>query len=74
MAGRCMSRQAGMQAAVIGGPALSGVVFVAGATAVYATCAALFAMGCVLMGPVGSVAAGCVGTLVVVAHRDRMVG
>ena len=53
-----MSRQAGMQAAVIGGPALSGVVFVVGATAVYATCAALFAMSYVLMGPVGSVAAG----------------
>ena len=52
-----MSRQAGMQAAVIGGPALGGVVFVAGATAVYA-------IGCVLMGPVGSVVAGGVGTLV----------
>ena len=63
-----------MQAAVMGGPALGCVVFVVGATAVYATCAALFAMGCVLMGPTGSVAAGCVGTLVVVAHRDRMVG
>ena len=74
MAGRCMSRQAGMQAAVIGGPALGGVVFVAGATTVYATCVALFAMGCVLMGPVGSVVAGGVGTLVVMAYRDRMVG
>ena len=40
---------AGMQAAVIGGPALGGVIFVAGATAVYATCAALFAVGCVLV-------------------------
>ena len=40
---------AGMQAAVIGGPALGGVIFVAGATVVYATCAALFAMGCVLI-------------------------
>jgi MFS family permease len=39
----------GMQAAVIGGPALGGVIFVAGATAVYATCAALFAVGCVLV-------------------------
>jgi MFS family permease len=40
---------AGMQAAVIGGPALGGAIFVAGATAVYATCAALFAVGCVLV-------------------------
>jgi MFS family permease len=40
---------AGMQAAVIGGPALGGVIFVTGATAVYATCAALFAVGCVLV-------------------------
>ncbi len=40
---------AGMQASVIGGPALGGVIFVAGATAVYATCAALFAIGCVLV-------------------------
>lgn len=40
---------AGMQAAVMGGPALGGVIFVAGATAVYATCAAIFAMGCVLI-------------------------
>jgi MFS family permease len=40
---------AGMQAAVIGGPALGGVIFVAGATAVYATCAFLFATGCVLI-------------------------
>ena len=38
-----------MQAAVMGGPALGCVVFVVSATAVYATCAALFAMGCVLM-------------------------
>ena len=37
---------AGMQAAVIGGPALGGVIFVAGATAVYACCLALFATGC----------------------------
>ena len=40
---------AGMQAAVIGGPALGGVIFVAGATAVYGTCTALFVMGCVLV-------------------------
>src|SRR6186713_914620 len=40
---------AGMQAAVIGGPALGGVIFVAGATAVYATCAFLFATGCLLI-------------------------
>ena len=40
---------AGMQAAVIGGPALGGVIFVAGATAVYATCTTLFAVGCVLV-------------------------
>lgn len=40
---------AGMQAAVIGGPALGGVIFVAGATAVYATCACLFATGCGLI-------------------------
>lgn len=36
---------AGMQAAIIGGPALGGLIFVAGASAVYATCAALFAAG-----------------------------
>jgi MFS family permease len=40
---------AGMQASVIAGPALGGVIFVAGATAVYATCAFLFATGCVLL-------------------------
>lgn len=40
---------AGMQAAVISGPALGGVIFVAGATAVYATCAFLFATGCGLI-------------------------
>lgn len=40
---------AGMQAAVMGGPALGGVIFVAGATAVYATCAFLFATGCGLI-------------------------
>jgi len=40
---------AGMQAAIIGGPALGGVIFVAGATAVYATCTFLFATGCGLI-------------------------
>ena len=40
---------AGMQAAVISGPALGGVIFVAGASAVYATCAFLFAIGCGLI-------------------------
>ena len=40
---------AGMQAAVISGPALGGVIFVAGATAVYAACAFLFATGCALV-------------------------
>jgi MFS family permease len=33
---------AGLQAAIIGGPALGGLIFVAGADKVYATCAALF--------------------------------
>ena len=40
---------AGMQAAIIGGPALGGVIFVAGATAVYATSTFLFATGCGLI-------------------------
>ncbi|MDO8717838.1 MAG: MFS transporter [Polaromonas sp.] len=40
---------AGMQAAVISGPALGGVIFVAGATAVYAVSAFLFATGCGLI-------------------------
>jgi MFS family permease len=39
----------GNQAAVVAGPALGGLIFVAGATAVYATCAALFAAACVLI-------------------------
>ena len=39
----------GMQAAIIGGPALGGVIFVAGAGAVYATCALLFALSCALL-------------------------
>ncbi|MCZ4312771.1 MFS transporter [Comamonadaceae bacterium G21597-S1] len=40
---------AGTQAAVIGGPALGGLVFVAGAQAVYALCAASFGVGCALV-------------------------
>ena len=40
---------AGMQVAVIGGPALGGLIFVAGASAVYATCAGLFGVACVLI-------------------------
>jgi len=40
---------AGTQAAVIGGPALGGLVFVAGAQAVYALCAVAFGVGCVLL-------------------------
>ena len=39
----------GNQAAVIVGPALGGVIFVAGATAVYAACTALFVAGSVLI-------------------------
>jgi MFS family permease len=38
----------GLQAAVIAGPALGGFVFVAGAAAVYAVCAGLFALATVL--------------------------
>ena len=40
---------AGTQAAVIGGPALGGVLFVAGAQAVYAACVVAFAVACVLV-------------------------
>ena len=40
---------AGLQAAIVGGPALGGVIFVAGTSAVYATCAFLFGIGCVLI-------------------------
>ncbi len=40
---------AGMQTAIMGGPALGGVIFVAGATAVYATCAFFFVIGCALI-------------------------
>lgn len=39
---------AGMQAAIIAGPAIGGVVYVAGAAAVYAACAALFGLGTAL--------------------------
>jgi len=39
----------GMQAAVIGGPALGGLIFVAGATAVYASSAGLFLIASLLM-------------------------
>lgn len=40
---------AGMQGAVIAGPALGGFVYVAGAQAVYATCAALFGLAGLLI-------------------------
>lgn len=40
---------AGMQAAIMGGPALGGLIFVAGASAVYGTCTALFAFGIVMI-------------------------
>ena len=40
---------AGLQASVIGGPALGGLIFVAGATAVYATSAVLFLLACWLV-------------------------
>ena len=39
----------GMQVAIIGGPALGGVIYTAGATAVYGTCTVLLAMGFLLM-------------------------
>ncbi|HSV68859.1 MAG TPA: MFS transporter [Methylibium sp.] len=39
---------AGMQAAIIGGPALGGVLFVGGAALVYAVCGALFVMAALL--------------------------
>jgi MFS family permease len=42
----------GSQAAVIVGPALGGLIFVAGATAVYASCAALFVISGILIGRV----------------------
>lgn len=40
---------AGMQGAIIAGPALGGFVYVAGAAAVYASCASLFALGAALL-------------------------
>jgi MFS family permease len=40
---------AGMQTAIIGGPALGGLIFVAGAAAVYGTCIALFAVSTLLV-------------------------
>ncbi len=40
---------AGIQAAVVGGPAFGGLIFVAGASTVYATCAALSCIGFILM-------------------------
>lgn len=43
----------GMQAAIIGGPAIGGLLFVAGIGTVYATCVALFVMGCVLVARLG---------------------
>jgi MFS family permease len=44
---------AGMQAAVIGGPALGGFIYVAGAEVVYATCAASFVLAAVLFLRIG---------------------
>jgi len=43
----------GMQAAIIGGPALGGFIYVAGADVVYAVCAALFLLGGVLFLRIG---------------------
>jgi len=40
---------AGMQAAIIGGPALGGLLFVAGMGVVYAACALLFGLACALV-------------------------
>ncbi|WP_325344917.1 MFS transporter [Xylophilus sp.] len=46
---RAMAFSSGaLEIAVIGGPALGGLIFVAGATAVYATCVALFALASML--------------------------
>jgi len=39
----------GMQVAIIGGPALGGIIYTAGATAVYGTCTALLLIGFALM-------------------------
>ena len=43
----------GMQAAIIGGPAIGGLLFVAGIGTVYATCVALFVVGGVLVARLG---------------------
>jgi MFS family permease len=43
---------AGMQVAIIGGPALGGFLYAAGQIVVYGVCAALFAVGAVLMASV----------------------
>ena len=43
----------GMQAAIIGGPALGGFLYVAGATVVYAICAGLFLLGAFLFLRIG---------------------
>jgi MFS family permease len=40
---------AGIQAAVIGGPALAGLLFVGGTGVVYAACVGLFALGCAVL-------------------------
>ena len=40
---------AGSQTAIIGGPALGGLLFVAGASAVYGACALVFAIACTLV-------------------------
>lgn len=44
---------AGMQTAIIGGPALGGFLYVAGPTTVYATCAVLFALAAFLFTRIG---------------------
>ena len=43
----------GMQTAIIGGPALGGFIYVAGASVVYAVCAAAFILACVLFLRIG---------------------
>lgn len=44
---------AGMQAAIIGGPALGGFIYIAGPAAVYAVCGALFALAAALFMNIG---------------------
>jgi len=44
---------AGQQAAIIGGPAIGGLLFVAGMSVVYATCVLLFVVACVLVARLG---------------------